>query len=168
MCQEVQLFFRPNIRMGKKYDVSDFDHAMIVGARQGGLSISETADPLTFSHATVSRVCRELCKKKRSVEKGQTGQSCQEGDSNANNHTLQQWYAEEHLWTHIAEPNADKRQPWMSDTIRNQSPGTGEGRSHKSAWGTSREVKGAVSVQQAEVEFQTRLVHWREGEVGAD
>ena len=36
----------------------------------------------------------------RSVEKGQTGQSWQEGDSNGNNHTLQQWNAEEHLWTH--------------------------------------------------------------------
>ena len=33
------------------------------------------------------------------VEKSQTGQSWQE-DSNANNHTLQQWYAEEHVWTH--------------------------------------------------------------------
>ena len=30
---------------------------------------------------------------------GQTGQSWQEGDSNANNHALQQWYAEERLLT---------------------------------------------------------------------
>ena len=36
------------------------------------------------------------------VAKGQTGQSWQEDDSNANNHALQQWYAEEHLWTHNA------------------------------------------------------------------
>ena len=35
--QEVQLFFRPNDRIGKKCDLSDFDHGMIVGARQGGL-----------------------------------------------------------------------------------------------------------------------------------
>ena len=28
-----------NIRMGKKCDLSDFDLGMIVGARQGGLSI---------------------------------------------------------------------------------------------------------------------------------
>ena len=40
--------------------------------------------------------------KERSEEKGQTGQSRQEGDSNANNHTLQQWCAEEHLRTHNA------------------------------------------------------------------
>ena len=30
--------------MGKIFDPSDFDHGMIVGARQGGLSISETAN----------------------------------------------------------------------------------------------------------------------------
>ena len=33
-------------------------------------------------------------------EKGQIGQSLQEGDSIANNLTLQQWYAEEHIWKH--------------------------------------------------------------------
>ena len=52
---DIQLFFRPNIRIGKKCDLSDFDRGMIVVAWQGGLSISETADPLGFSHATVSR-----------------------------------------------------------------------------------------------------------------
>ena len=35
---------------------------MIVGARQGGSSISETADLLGFSR-TVSIVCREWCEK---------------------------------------------------------------------------------------------------------
>ena len=35
---------------------SDLDRGMIVGARQGGLSISETADLLGLSHTTVSRV----------------------------------------------------------------------------------------------------------------
>ena len=40
--------------MGKKCDLSDFDRGMIVGARRGGLSISETADVLGFSHTTVS------------------------------------------------------------------------------------------------------------------
>ena len=29
--------------MGKKCDLTDFDHGMIISARQGGLSISETA-----------------------------------------------------------------------------------------------------------------------------
>ena len=62
--QEVHLFFRPSVRMGKKYDLSDFDLGMIVGARQGGLSISETADLLGFSHITVSRVCKEWREKK--------------------------------------------------------------------------------------------------------
>ena len=38
---EVLLFFRPNVRMGKKCDLSDFDRGMIVGIRQGGLNISE-------------------------------------------------------------------------------------------------------------------------------
>ena len=42
--QEVQLFFRPNVRMGKKCDLSDFARGMIVG--EGGLRISETADLL--------------------------------------------------------------------------------------------------------------------------
>ena len=31
--QEVQLFFRPNVRMEKKCDQSDFDRGIIVGAR---------------------------------------------------------------------------------------------------------------------------------------
>ena len=49
--------------MGKKYDLSDCDRGIIAGARQGGLSILEIADLLGFSHTTVSRVCREWCKK---------------------------------------------------------------------------------------------------------
>ena len=38
---------------------------MIVGARQGGLSISEIAHLLGFSHATVSRVAENGAKSKR-------------------------------------------------------------------------------------------------------
>ena len=38
--------------MGKKCDQSYFDRGMIVGAKQGGLSISETAHFLGFSHKT--------------------------------------------------------------------------------------------------------------------
>ena len=61
-----------NFRMGKKCDLSDFDHGMIVGARRGGLSISENANLMGFSGTTVSRVCRECCKK-------HLGSSCSAG-----------------------------------------------------------------------------------------
>ncbi|KAJ8244997.1 hypothetical protein COCON_G00236540 [Conger conger] len=44
------------IRMGKRLNLSDFDCGMIVAGRQGGLSISETADLLGFSCTLVSRV----------------------------------------------------------------------------------------------------------------
>ena len=52
-----------------------------------------------------------ICGKKREVnersdEKGQTGQRWQEGDSHANDQTLQKWYPEEHLW----KVNASKQQ----------------------------------------------------------
>ena len=56
--------FRPNVRMGKKCDLSDFDCGMIVGARQAGLSISETADLLGFLHTTVSSLVRMVQKTK--------------------------------------------------------------------------------------------------------
>ena len=56
------MFFRPNVRMGKKCDLSDFDRNMIVGARQGGLCISEAADLLGLS---CNRVCREWCEKQK-------------------------------------------------------------------------------------------------------
>ena len=49
--------------MGKKCDLSDFDRGMIVGARQGGLSISETADLLGFSCTTVSRSLQRMVRK---------------------------------------------------------------------------------------------------------
>ena len=51
--------------MGRKCDLSDFAHGMIVGARQGGLRNSETAHLLGFSHRTVSRVCREWYEKQK-------------------------------------------------------------------------------------------------------
>ena len=47
----------------KKFDISDFDCGMMVSVRQGGLNISETVDLLGFPYTTVSRVCREWCKK---------------------------------------------------------------------------------------------------------
>ena len=42
--QEVQLPFRPNVRMEKECDLRDFDRGLIIGARQGDFSNSETAD----------------------------------------------------------------------------------------------------------------------------
>ncbi len=45
--------------MGKKGDLSDFEHGMVVVARRAGLSISKTADLLGFSRTSISRVYRE-------------------------------------------------------------------------------------------------------------
>ncbi len=33
------LMFKPSIRMGKKGDLSDFEHGMVVGAIRAGLSL---------------------------------------------------------------------------------------------------------------------------------
>ena len=69
------MIFRPNFRMGKKCDLSDC--GMIVGAREGGLNISETANLLVFSGITVSGVCREWSEKqKTSTEKQFCVQKC--------------------------------------------------------------------------------------------
>uniref|UniRef100_A0AAR2JRL1 Tc3 transposase DNA binding domain-containing protein n=1 Tax=Pygocentrus nattereri TaxID=42514 RepID=A0AAR2JRL1_PYGNA len=54
---------RPSIRTGKKGDLRDFERGVVVGARRAGLSISETADLLGFSHTTISRVYRERSEK---------------------------------------------------------------------------------------------------------
>lgn len=49
-----------------KWDLHDLDHGMVSGARQVGVSISETVDLLGFphTHTTVSRVYTEWCGKK--------------------------------------------------------------------------------------------------------
>ena len=62
--------FTSTIRMGKKCALMTLAR-MTAGGRQGGLSISETADLLEFSHTTVSRVYSEWCEKNEETSSGQ-------------------------------------------------------------------------------------------------
>ena len=64
----VQLFFRPNVRMGKKCDLREFDRGMTVSARRGGLRISGNADLLGFACRTDSRFCIQKTKKTSSEQ----------------------------------------------------------------------------------------------------
>ena len=77
-CRHGELFFRPNVIMEKKCDPSDFNCG------------KTKKYPVSSSSAGRNAL---LMRKRRREE---TGQSWQEGVSNTNNHTLQQWYAEEH------------------------------------------------------------------------
>ena len=89
---------------------------MIVGARQGGLSISEllfswdshTQQSLEFAeHGAKSKThpvsISSLGRNTFVNEQGQRrGARLVKADSNGKNCTLQQWYAEEHPWTRNA------------------------------------------------------------------
>jgi len=48
-----------NVRMGKKGDLGNSEHGMVVGARRACLSISQSAQLLGFSRTTISRVYEE-------------------------------------------------------------------------------------------------------------
>lgn len=49
----------PSIRTGRKGDLRDFEQVGVVGVGQAGLSVSQTADLLGFSHTATSGVYRE-------------------------------------------------------------------------------------------------------------
>jgi len=59
--------------MGKKGDLSNFEHGMVVGARRTGLSVLQFDQLLGFSRTAICRVYKEW------FEKGKTSsmqQSC--------------------------------------------------------------------------------------------
>ena len=58
--QEVQLFFRPNVRKGNKCDLSDYGQSDQTGWFE---NIIKCWSPRIFFHTIVSRICREWCKK---------------------------------------------------------------------------------------------------------
>ncbi len=76
-CGEDDLLkFKPSIRTGKKEDLSDWTWNGC-WCRRTGLSISQTADLLGFSHTTISSVYRERSEKEKiSSERQLCGWKC--------------------------------------------------------------------------------------------
>jgi len=58
--------------MGKKGDLRNFERGMVVGARRGGLSISQSVQLLEFSCTTISRVYKEWCEKGKTTSMWQS------------------------------------------------------------------------------------------------
>ena len=65
--QDDLLKFRTRMRMRKKRSLSDFERTMVVGSRQAGLRMSETAGLLGFSCSTTSRVYGEWSEKEKKI-----------------------------------------------------------------------------------------------------
>ncbi len=101
--------------MGKKGDLSDFEHGMFIGARRAGLSISKTADLLGFLCTTIFRVYREWPEKEKMSNEWQLCErKCRlvRDDRKATVTQITTRYnqgnAEYHLWTHnTLNPEAD-------------------------------------------------------------
>lgn len=60
-----------SIRMGKRGNLSDFEHGMVVGARRPGLSILESDNLLEFSHTTMSGVYKKWSEKEKMTSEKQ-------------------------------------------------------------------------------------------------
>lgn len=53
--------------MAQRGDLSDFEHGIVIAARQPVVSISESDGLLGFSHKTISKVYKEWSEKKENI-----------------------------------------------------------------------------------------------------